>query len=444
MVGALRLGDNRSAWGSVWPAAPGSGCPILASGGRIRPRSIDRPRCPKPGCAGSKGEAGQSPALARSGSAAAQARCRARTPAWGRWSDEPPRIGASRALLPAAYPRPLRGRGVLLSGGQMRKNSDPRCGRPENASAYHLAQGPVPIPPVEAVGADAKAVAGSCAATGFSAGRAGDPCRRMLAALMLAGALFGLLVLGMPPVHGQTDGAPAGMSARAGLVVRMPDGRLTQHCVALGIRQVTGDELLKLAGLEPVFEYGPLGVSICAIAGEGCQYPSEPCWCRCQKVGEDCQYWAYYALGPDGWAYATTGAGERVVGDGDVDGWVWAKGEATPGEELLPPVTFAQLCGPAAGTAAARSAPGQSEAPSGAAGSTPGEGEARAALGQTPAASDKPAEESVPAAPSGSRPAVPVGRAVRAVGIGLAFLLAAGAALLGRRPRKKARRSKAR
>jgi hypothetical protein len=135
--------------------------------------------------------------------------------------------------------------------------------------------------------------------------------------------------------------ANADAPPRAGLVVLFYDGTTREACVELGGENRTGEELLRLSGLDIVIDAGPLGTKVCSVEGVGC--PADDCWCQCKTLGPDCRYWAYYRLQGGGWNYMSVGAAARVVRDGDVDGWAWGPGTYGSGE--IPPVrSFDDLC----------------------------------------------------------------------------------------------------
>jgi hypothetical protein len=130
---------------------------------------------------------------------------------------------------------------------------------------------------------------------------------------------------------------------RAGLVVVYGDGRVEQQCVALAEESISGYELLQAAGITLSVEAGAIGTTVCSIGGEGCSYPQESCFCRCQ--GSPCVYWSYWRLQDDGaWRYQVLGAGNTQVRNGDVEGWRWAEGTTRNAEEP-PQATFAEVCG---------------------------------------------------------------------------------------------------
>ena len=93
---------------------------------------------------------------------------------------------------------------------------------------------------------------------------------------------------------------------RAGLVIVTGDGTVQQACVSFPEEKLTGYELLQRAGLELSVEAAGTGVTVCAIEGEGCSFPQDSCFCRCQ--GSPCVYWSFWQLEEAGWRYATMGA----------------------------------------------------------------------------------------------------------------------------------------
>ena len=143
--------------------------------------------------------------------------------------------------------------------------------------------------------------------------------------------------------------------AVAGLVVQLGDGTVRDFCVGLGADERTGIELLRLSGIEVIAEDTPLGSMVCRIGGDGCRFPDEPCWCRCQDLGADCTYWSYNTLVDGRWVYSDLGPAARTVRHGDVDGWAWGRGSVSSGAQ--PPArTFERVC-------AARLAPAATLAP---------------------------------------------------------------------------------
>lgn len=94
-------------------------------------------------------------------------------------------------------------------------------------------------------------------------------------------------------------------------------------CVDLDA-EVSGRQLLELAEVPLILdERNPMGALVCAIDGQGCAYPAEPCLCRCEGLG-DCAYWASFVRTPPGpWTYAGLGVSTQMIRAGDLYAWVW-------------------------------------------------------------------------------------------------------------------------
>ncbi len=142
--------------------------------------------------------------------------------------------------------------------------------------------------------------------------------------------------------------APAEGPARAGLLIRYPDGGLETYCVEFEEATISGEQLLARAGVEVAADASnPMGVLICGIQGEGCAYPAEDCLCQCRGAGP-CAYWAYFVRPPEGsWTYSSLGASARQVRPGDMDAWVWlsgGEGEEKRLAKALKPWTFDKVC----------------------------------------------------------------------------------------------------
>ncbi|HEY4690735.1 MAG TPA: hypothetical protein VIK33_15575 [Anaerolineae bacterium] len=147
--------------------------------------------------------------------------------------------------------------------------------------------------------------------------------------IVVIASLLGVVTLA--PVGAQTNG-----ENRAGLVVRYGDGRVTTYCARFSEPSITGLDLLTRSGLKPVAEVGGLGSAVCSISGQGCAYPSQPCFCQCQ--GASCAYWNYFHLIDGAWQYSPLGSAGYTITNGAVDGWSW-------GDKVAPPVyTIEQIC----------------------------------------------------------------------------------------------------
>jgi hypothetical protein len=132
--------------------------------------------------------------------------------------------------------------------------------------------------------------------------------------------------------------------SRAGLVIQFDEGRSETRCVTFEGSEISGADLLVQADLEAIVDVSSgMGVIVCQIAGEGCAYPAEPCFCQCMGGGE-CAYWNYFYLEPgeSEWTYSALGAAMRQVPPGSVEAWVWGDGSSPPAV----PVDFEEICMP--------------------------------------------------------------------------------------------------
>jgi hypothetical protein len=128
------------------------------------------------------------------------------------------------------------------------------------------------------------------------------------AAALVAVALASLAV---SPVVG------AAGDNRAGIVVRSGDD-VREMCVFFDEDEITGEELLRRAGLEVVAEGNALGTAVCSLDGKGCS--KDDCFCRYPT------FWGYWTK-DDGerWRFSDVGASSRVVTDGSLDGWSFGR-----------------------------------------------------------------------------------------------------------------------
>lgn len=155
--------------------------------------------------------------------------------------------------------------------------------------------------------------------------------RRRRRSITTAGALAILATACSPPTP----------TVRAALVVDPGDGALLTRCVEFPGPAISGVGVLERSGLPLAYDVsGKFGTLVCAIAGTGCDFPAEPCLCRCSG-GEDCRFWSYWRQGPDGaWTEAHAGAGAATVTAGAVEGWRFGDGATPP-----PVVWFDEICG---------------------------------------------------------------------------------------------------
>jgi hypothetical protein len=128
--------------------------------------------------------------------------------------------------------------------------------------------------------------------------------------------------------------ASADSPIRVGLYVQFQDGSTFTQCVEVDASEATGLDVLRQSGLDFIFEPGGgMGTTICKIGEIGCDYPGEDCFCQC--LGNPCQYWTYWYEAEGQWKYSPLGISNRVVEDGDVEGWVWGSGREAPPAEIL-------------------------------------------------------------------------------------------------------------
>jgi hypothetical protein len=125
-------------------------------------------------------------------------------------------------------------------------------------------------------------------------------------------------------------------SQRAGLIVQFGDLSYVTRCVSFSGDSVSGLDLLRQSGLN----IATWGAAVCRIEGEGCEYPTERCFCQC--LATPCRYWSYWYWSDGRWIYSPLGAADRRSRQGDMDGWIWGDGQSPP-----PAVSFEQICNPA-------------------------------------------------------------------------------------------------
>lgn len=144
-------------------------------------------------------------------------------------------------------------------------------------------------------------------------------------------------------VVGVLPGGAAGQEEnQAALVIQFPDGRVETACVSFEGEAIAGDDLLARSGLEVVTDPSSgMGVTVCRIEGEGCDFPAQHCFCQCMG-GEECAYWNYFYREPgeETWRYSALGAALRKVPPGGVEAWVWGDGSSPPAAD----VAFEAVC----------------------------------------------------------------------------------------------------
>jgi len=160
--------------------------------------------------------------------------------------------------------------------------------------------------------------------------------------------LFGacLFLAAAAMLSGCISETEAGRS-RAGLVIVHGDGRVETSCVEFDGPEAHGYEVLNLAGAQEVVDAGnAMGVLVCSIGGEGCDFPADDCLCGCRGPGS-CTYWGYFTRSPgEDWIYSPLGASQRPVHNGDLQAWVWLSGTtpAGPEEPPVPDLSFEEVC----------------------------------------------------------------------------------------------------
>jgi hypothetical protein len=128
---------------------------------------------------------------------------------------------------------------------------------------------------------------------------------------------------------------------RAGLVIQHGDGRVITSCVSFTEPEISGADMLDRAGVSYVAQKATIGAAVCKLDGEGCDYPTEDCFCHCK--GADCAYWAYQHLRDGKWVYSQLSASGTKLRPGDVDGWAWGAGNVQAGAQP-PLISFQEVC----------------------------------------------------------------------------------------------------
>jgi hypothetical protein len=119
-----------------------------------------------------------------------------------------------------------------------------------------------------------------------------------------------------------------------GLVVQAP-GVERRICVRFSGSTVSGADVLRRAGVDPVFSAMGAGLAVCAMCGVGCEGGSS--CLTCQQPN----YWSYWraTAGTTTFSYSPVGVSSVRAGHGDVEGWRFGTGDAAP--TLVP---FEQIC----------------------------------------------------------------------------------------------------
>ena len=149
------------------------------------------------------------------------------------------------------------------------------------------------------------------------------------------------LFFAVVPVVGPAPVACAAEGPHAALVIDTgEEGGRYSLCVALPREEVTGLELIELAGdqFDLSYRFGYGGNAVCELAGVGSE--SDDCFDRYPD------FWGYWrGDGSGGWTWSSGGAGSSRVRDGDVEGWSWGSGADGRSHPPPPTTTFVSVCG---------------------------------------------------------------------------------------------------
>lgn len=133
------------------------------------------------------------------------------------------------------------------------------------------------------------------------------------------------------PTPAHTACAPGDGAHHANLVIVYGDNTTERYCVAFLEAHISGVDLLERSGAAVVYQdAGGGSVFVCAIGGQGRDYPRESCIPPCPRTGT-CAFWGYYSLAHGRWSFSSVGAGARMLADGDTDGWRYGMHDATGG-----------------------------------------------------------------------------------------------------------------
>jgi hypothetical protein len=163
---------------------------------------------------------------------------------------------------------------------------------------------------------------------------------RLTRALSLAPILIALLWTAVfEPLSAPATAQEAQGQSTAGLVIVTGSGAEGYALVRFDEPEISGIELLRRSGAEPVtVTFGGLGEAVCAIGETGCSV--EVCRRRvCQGPRPDDPYWQLFALNAEGrWQSLPLGASADRVRDGEVRLWAW-----TAGTPALAPLTIGDI-----------------------------------------------------------------------------------------------------
>jgi hypothetical protein len=152
-------------------------------------------------------------------------------------------------------------------------------------------------------------------------------------------AVLLLLALALPML-GQAQSAQDEPN-HAGLIIRHGDGSVVTACVGFSEPSISGLELLQRSGIPFIVQQSGLGGAVCKLDNEGCDYPTEDCFCK--RNGPTTVYWAFNRLTANGWVFSPVGASSTRVQPGDINGWAWGTGSVASGAQP-PVILFDQVC----------------------------------------------------------------------------------------------------
>lgn len=183
-------------------------------------------------------------------------------------------------------------------------------------------------------------------------------------------SLVALGALCVVPLIGTTGVARAAGAHRAAVIVE-GDGQTHRVVVEFTEDSISGIELLRRAGADPVvYAYSGIGGAVCRLYGVG-RDAGPSCL---GGTGGDARYWAYFRApaGTSTFKYAAVGGGSTTVHDGDVEGWRYGTGAAPTYASIDTILGIAPPPTTPPPTAATTESAGTVVAPSGGAGSAPG------------------------------------------------------------------------
>jgi hypothetical protein len=161
--------------------------------------------------------------------------------------------------------------------------------------------------------------------------------------LSVVGLCLGLAVLTVLAMPVAADGPN-----RVALVVAHENGVRTK-CIEFEGDGITGLDVLRESGLDLIYEGQSQGAFICRIDNVGCDFPQEAC--DCEFHAPDYRFWKYYKLENGEWKFYSVGASTARVEDGDVEGWIFAGGNAAGGGAEPELYSFTDICSSASPTA---------------------------------------------------------------------------------------------